>query len=142
VLAEAPADSVAALTAFGSWVGLAFQLVDDVLGIWGDPAVTGKPLHSDLRSRKASLPVAWAIGRGGATGAAVAKWLASAASDTEDTLREVAELLAGAGARDWAREQAARHAGQAAAALDGLAGDQRAVAELRGLAEFIVGRDQ
>ena len=45
-------------------LGLAFQLVDDLLGIWGDPAVTGKPVHSDLRSRKKSLPVVAALTSG------------------------------------------------------------------------------
>jgi geranylgeranyl diphosphate synthase type I len=42
---------------FGWNLGLAFQLEDDVLGIWGDPAVTGKSAASDLEKRKKSLPV-------------------------------------------------------------------------------------
>ena len=62
VLAGAADDVVDALTTFGSQFGLAFQLVDDVLGIWGDPTVTGKPVYSDLRSRKKSLPVTYALG--------------------------------------------------------------------------------
>ena len=48
---------------YGDHLGLAFQLVDDLLGIWGDPAVTGKPIWSDLRQRKKSLPVASALAR-------------------------------------------------------------------------------
>ena len=63
VLAGAPPPTVEALRTFGAEVGLAFQLVDDVLGIWGDPAVTGKPVLSDLRARKKSLPVAYALGQ-------------------------------------------------------------------------------
>ncbi len=47
--------------AFGERLGLAFQLIDDILGIWGDPAVTGKPAHSDLQARKKSLPVVAAL---------------------------------------------------------------------------------
>ncbi len=39
----------------GRHLGLAFQAVDDVLGIWGDPAVTGKAVHNDLRQGKKSL---------------------------------------------------------------------------------------
>ena len=65
VLAGAPADTVAALEAYGERVGLAFQLEDDLLGIWGDPAVTGKPALADLRARKKSLPVAAALATGG-----------------------------------------------------------------------------
>ena len=48
----------------GERVGLAFQLEDDLLGIWGDPAVTGKPALADLRARKKSLPVAAALATG------------------------------------------------------------------------------
>ena len=44
-------EQVQCLRDFGAHLGLAFQHVDDLLGIWGDPAVTGKPVYSDLRSR-------------------------------------------------------------------------------------------
>ncbi len=50
---------------FGRHLGLAFQAVDDVLGIWGEPEVTGKPRWSDLRQRKKTLPVVAALDRGG-----------------------------------------------------------------------------
>jgi geranylgeranyl diphosphate synthase type I len=72
VLAGAPADTIAALEAYGERVGLAFQLEDDLLGIWGDPAVTGKPALADLRARKKSLPVAAALATGGPAAAGCA----------------------------------------------------------------------
>ncbi len=67
VLAGAPAAVVDALTSYGEQLGAAFQLVDDLLGIWGDPAVTGKPVlvrparaqevpAGDLRARPAAVP--------------------------------------------------------------------------------------
>lgn len=62
--ARAEAERVDALRQFGRRLGLAFQLVDDLLGIWGDTAVTGKPVGSDLRSRKKSLPVVAALAGG------------------------------------------------------------------------------
>lgn len=46
---------------FGRCLGLAFQIQDDVLGIWGDPAVTGKSAASDLEKRKKSLPVVYGL---------------------------------------------------------------------------------
>ncbi|MDQ2585483.1 family 2 encapsulin nanocompartment cargo protein polyprenyl transferase [Saccharothrix yanglingensis] len=55
------AEQVEHLRAFGAKLGLAFQFVDDLLGIWGDPAVTGKPVYSDLQNRKKSLPVVAAL---------------------------------------------------------------------------------
>jgi geranylgeranyl diphosphate synthase type I len=65
VLAGAPAEAVEALSGFGYHLGLAFQAVDDLLGIWGLPEVTGKPAWSDLRQRKKSVPVAHALSSGG-----------------------------------------------------------------------------
>ncbi len=64
ILAGAPAPTVDALADFGRHLGIAFQAVDDVLGIWGEPSVTGKPVGSDLRQHKKSLPVAIALARG------------------------------------------------------------------------------
>ncbi len=50
---------------FGFHLGLAFQVQDDILGIWGDEAVTGKSTASDLVEGKNSLPVLYALGRHG-----------------------------------------------------------------------------
>src|SRR5947207_538288 len=61
ILAEGPERSIRSLERFGMHLGLAFQAVDDLLGIWGDPAATGKPAAGDLRERKKSLPVAAAL---------------------------------------------------------------------------------
>ena len=64
LLAGAPAPTVDTLADFGRHLGIAFQAVDDVLGIWGEPSVTGKPVGNDLRQHKKSLPVAIALARG------------------------------------------------------------------------------
>ena len=64
-LAGAPDRQVAALERYGMELGLAFQAVDDLLGIWGDPATTGKPAWSDLRQHKKTLPVAAALASAG-----------------------------------------------------------------------------
>lgn len=49
------------LAEFGRSLGLAFQMQDDILGIWGDEAVTGKSAASDILTRKKSLPVVYAL---------------------------------------------------------------------------------
>jgi len=46
---------------FGKHLGLAFQILDDILGIWGEPARTGKSQKDDIRSRKKTLPVLYAM---------------------------------------------------------------------------------
>lgn len=56
-------DLAPALTAYGVPLGIAFQLRDDVLGVFGDPAKTGKPAGDDLREGKRTLVVAETLGR-------------------------------------------------------------------------------
>ena len=46
---------------FGRALGLAFQIQDDYLGIWGDPAITGKPSAGDILDRKKSLPILYGL---------------------------------------------------------------------------------
>ncbi|NIH88597.1 polyprenyl synthetase family protein [Amycolatopsis granulosa] len=140
VLACAPPGVVDALAEFGADLGLAFQLVDDVLGIWGEPSVTGKPVHSDLRARKKSLPVTYALTRGGAPGRELAAWLTGGDTD-DDAVRRAADLVDLAGGRAWALEEAHRRmaAGQRKLTDSGVPGRVRA--ELLALARFIVTRE-
>ncbi len=64
VLAGAGDDVVDALADYGNHLGFAFQAVDDMLGVWGEPAVTGKPVGNDLRLRKKTLPISIANSKG------------------------------------------------------------------------------
>ncbi|GAA0540548.1 geranylgeranyl pyrophosphate synthase [Saccharopolyspora subtropica] len=60
-VAEAGQEALQALRRFGSDIGVAFQLRDDLLGVFGDPAVTGKPAGDDLREGKRTVLVAEAV---------------------------------------------------------------------------------
>jgi len=141
-LAAAPVEVVAALQAYGRELGLAFQLVDDMLGIWGSSPATGKPVFSDLASRKKTLPVTWAVDNGGNAGADLALWLrrgvVTPPSDHE--LRGVAELVERSGARAWARDEAHRRVACAADALAGSPLREPFHRELLELAAFVVER--
>ena len=64
ILAGAPLATVRALRDFGRHLGVAFQAIDDLLGIWGDPATTGKPVGNDIRQRKKSMPIVAALAAG------------------------------------------------------------------------------
>jgi geranylgeranyl diphosphate synthase type I len=139
VLAGAPQAKVAALSTFGAQFGLAFQLVDDVLGIWGDPAVTGKSIHSDLRAKKKSLPVTWALSC--ARGPDVAEWLASPGDPDNDSVAAMARLLADAGARDWALAEAAHRMELAESALSTADLSPAPLADMVSLAKYCVERD-
>jgi len=140
VLAGADAATVDALTAFGQQFGLAFQLVDDVLGIWGDPAVTGKPVHSDLRSRKKSLPVTWALTRDG-YGPRMREFLDCTDEPDPRSLVGVADLLDEAGARRWALDEAGRRMELAEQALSAVDLHPAARADMVALARYVVERD-
>lgn len=59
--AGASDQQVEAAGRFGFELGVAFQLQDDLLGVWGDPKVTGKPARDDVRSRKKALPMMLAL---------------------------------------------------------------------------------
>jgi len=108
-LAGAPRQRVENLRLFGHHLGIAFQLVDDVLGIWGDPALTGKPVCADLRARKKTLPVVAALGADGAAARRFADLYRRPGLLTDDQLAEACELIEQAGGRTWAQQQVDVH---------------------------------
>lgn len=135
------AEQVDDLRVFGEQVGLAFQHVDDLLGIWGDPALTGKPVHSDLRNRKKSLPVVAALCSNSPAGAELARLYQRARPLTDDELTTAADLVDRAGGRAWSQAQADDLMARALARLDEL-GRSPAAAELVDLARLLTRRDR
>jgi geranylgeranyl diphosphate synthase type I len=106
LVAGAPADASEALWRFGRDLGLAFQVQDDVLGIWGDPARTGKAAGNDILRRKKSLPMLYTLNHPEA-GARFAALLA-APDFGAARLDEALALLDEAGARAYAAAQVRR----------------------------------
>lgn len=93
-IADAPAEIFAAYTGYGLPLGEAFQLRDDVLGVFGDPAETGKPAGDDLREGKRTVLVAIATERASTAQASVLhRYLGDPALDARgiESLREVIE---------------------------------------------------
>ncbi|MFD3619547.1 polyprenyl synthetase family protein [Streptomyces sp. NPDC058676] len=136
LLGGAPPATVTALDRAGRHLGVAFQIVDDVLGVWGDPAVTGKPVHGDLRERKKTFPVLAALDSPGpATGRLVA--LLESAEEPE----EAAALIDEAGGRAAALAEARRRVTAVDSALADVPIVSGAAADLRSLLDFLVRRD-
>ncbi|MEV0402165.1 polyprenyl synthetase family protein [Actinoallomurus sp. NPDC050550] len=98
-------ERAARMAVMGRQLGLAFQMTDDLLGIWGDPGVTGKPVSSDLRRGKKTLPVLAALQAGGPASRRLNELLAKPLAD-EDDLDLARDLIEEAGGRDRTREQA------------------------------------
>lgn len=126
---------------FGRMLGLAFQLVDDVLGIWGDPRITGKPAYSDLIRRKKTLPVAAAL----ATDTPAADRLARLYRCGDDFQHtepaELADLVEEAGGRRWAVAEVRRCVDAAAESLAAAHPDPCAAEDLLALARLVADRD-
>ncbi|MFC6012025.1 polyprenyl synthetase family protein [Nocardia lasii] len=132
---DAGPSDIARLQGFGNALGRAFQHADDLLGIWGDPAVHGKPAHSDLRNRKKSLPVVWALRSQTPEARALAELYGRTDDLDEAELAHAAELVEAAGGRDWSRAQIELLHSSAMLALSGLDGDPTAIAGLASLAD-------
>ncbi|GAA2721319.1 polyprenyl synthetase family protein [Actinocorallia aurantiaca] len=130
-------DQVAAFALFGEHLGLAFQHMDDLLGIWGDPAETGKPVYSDLLNRKKSLPVVAALTSG-----------TRAARALHDLYRtpgafdpaEAAALVEAAGGRSWSLDRLTQLRNQALATLRSVSPDPMILSELTTLADLVIDR--
>ncbi len=111
-LGGAQPDVVSTFDRIGRHLGLAFQCVDDILGIWGDPEITGKPVLGDLREGKKSLPILGALA---SKSDAVPELRAALVQPvrSDEWLRHIALLIERAGGRTFTEEQARRHLGQA-----------------------------
>jgi geranylgeranyl diphosphate synthase type I len=134
-------EQVECLGAFGERLGLAFQHVDDLLGIWGDPAVTGKPVYSDLANRKKSLPVAAALHSGTSAGRDLARLYSLDRQLTGDELASAAKLVEAAGGRRWSRLQAEAHLAAALLWLLAAGFEERSAEEMLAVARLIAQRD-
>ena len=131
-------DTLESYRQFGWNLGLAFQMVDDRLGIWGDPAVTGKSAADDIRSRKMTLPVIFALRRSGARLAAL---YGKPATGDEDTAQIVA-ILDETRARDYVQPLAAQYEARARAALAAAAPRPPAGSSLQDLITALTGRQK
>ncbi|HTX62651.1 MAG TPA: polyprenyl synthetase family protein [Acidimicrobiales bacterium] len=140
VLGGADRRTADALGEYGEHLGIAFQAVDDLLGVWGDPAVTGKPVGADLLARKKALPVAVAFERGGE----VADELAAIFSGPPDAaeVERATQLLARAGVRDEVSAIAEHHLRAALEALDRAQLEDEPKEELVDIARYVTARDR
>jgi geranylgeranyl diphosphate synthase type I len=140
--AGADAPTVDALGTFGRRLGLAFQIEDDILGIWGDPELTGKPRAADLYRRKVSLPVVHALGGAGADELAA---IYERPDPDDASVGRALAILDAAGSRAYCASIAAEHHHAALAALDrldtrGSAEAAAAKSQLRAVAQSLLGR--
>lgn len=128
--------------AFGLNLGMCFQIQDDILGAWGDEQVTGKSAATDIRDRKKTLPVVYALGHPGDPAAARSLAELYARPDDLDPpdVRAALDLLDRLGARRYAEEMAEQYYRLALAALDEAGKENAATSHLRELAASLLRR--
>jgi geranylgeranyl diphosphate synthase, type I len=119
---------------FGKHLGLAFQVRDDYLGIWGDPRETGKPSASDLISKKKTLPLLYALSTSaGSDRALIESILSEPGTASDEQARELLALLTGLGAAEYAAREVDRLTRTALEALASTDPQDPAGEELAGL---------
>jgi geranylgeranyl diphosphate synthase type I len=137
----APHHVVDGLSRYGHDLGMAFQLVDDILGVVGDPAVTGKSSSSDVRAGKRSAPVVAALAAGGDASRRLGELLADGPPKSEQDVLLATKLIEDAGGLDWAATEAKDRLASAIGRLEALNLPAEPAAELIALGRYIVERD-
>ena len=127
---------IARYRGFGWALGLAFQINDDLLGIWGAEQSTGKK-PSDVAHKKKTLPVIYAAEHASPEDRARLLELYTSSDRTAVDVAEIVQILERVGARDYTRDEARRYRDEALAELDA-AGVVQPAARAR-LEEIIVG---
>jgi len=139
VIAGAAEDQVRALFTYGDALGVAFQIVDDLLDYGGSSVAIGKNTGDDFRERKLTLPVIKAVAQADAAERAFWVRVIEKGDQQDGDLDHAMAIMARHGAMEAARADALHFAGQARAALAVLPDDP-----LRGmledLADFVVAR--
>lgn len=91
-------EQISACHEFGRQLGIAFQIQDDILGLWGEEDQTGKPVGSDIRQRKKSLPILVALNQRGELGERL-RGIYSQDDLTDEHVSEACRLIEASGAR-------------------------------------------
>ena len=125
----------------GKALGFIFQVRDDILGVWGEEASTGKPVGADIRRKKNSFPVVYAMSQ--AQGADKRRLLQIYEQDeiADADVDDVLCIMDAVHTRAYAHSLAAEHGEVAVAALTAADLDKRALDEVEDLIEFLLVRE-
>ena len=131
---------VDALRRCGRLLGVAFQARDDLLGIWGETALTGKAVGADIRRKKKSLPVVHAFQHASEEQRRRLQTLYQPPELDDGAVAEVLTIMEGLGAREYVQALAAETRDEAMAQARQARLPDSALAELQGLADFLLYR--
>jgi len=140
LLAGSPIDVVQDLVEMGRDLGRAFQIRDDLLGIWGNGTVTGKPQGSDIRRRKKSLPVSMAFAQACGEDRDLLTEVYFRKEIEDKDVERVIALMERANVRQACEEQVSTHLEQARVRLAALPFSERGIEEMNELIDYLVRR--
>jgi geranylgeranyl diphosphate synthase type I len=140
VLATVNPETIGLFKDFGMSIGTAFQIRDDILGIWGKEKETGKPRGSDIRNKKKTLPIIHAFQEAGEEQLRELKTVYQKERLEEKDVATVLELLEAVGSRAYAEEAARRFEERAFQDLDATGIENEVMEKLRALTTFLVRR--
>ncbi len=128
---------------FGEELGMAFQIQDDILGIWGEQRVTGKSAAADIRERKKTLPILYALQKVDQHRRAeeLQMLYSRPAPLDRPAIDRVLVILDRTGAREYAQEAAKRYTHRALRHLEETGLENAAYSHLRELASSLLGRE-
>ena len=141
VLGGVPNEQQHALREFGFNLGVAFQVVDDLLDCTADETALGKPVGGDLREGKVTLPVIYLLQRGGEEADSLIRTVVADRAVSKDQWRQLVGLLREHRTPDLAYAKATEYATRAKAALDVFPVSRERDA-LKALADFVLARDR
>lgn len=142
VWADAPEPTVTALSDFGLPLGVAFQIRDDIMGVFGDPEQTGKPAGDDVREGKYTFLIDYAYAADNPSTNALLDRTLGNPDLTSSDVDEVRESIQGTGALERAEQEVEQHLTEALAALDRADLDPQAAEVLAQLAQAAAHRAQ
>lgn len=141
LLADGDESAVRAFASFGDGLGRAFQIRDDYLGIWGDEATLGKATGNDIRRRKKSYPVVFALERAAGAALEELKRIYGQTELGEDDVQRVLAILDEVGARGQSQAITEAAANRALDALAPVTLPDWARAEAEELVDFLARRE-
>lgn len=131
------------LSEYGKYVGTAFQVQDDILGLFGNPAVTGKSAGNDVREGKKTLLLQHAYANASATDKMFLEQ-AAGADLSEKEVQRVKKIVESTGSLDYSKKMAREMVDKGKAALEPLKGkvQEKYLNYLEDIAEFVILRDR
>lgn len=136
------AATVAAFRKSGEALGLIFQVRDDVLGVWGDEASTGKPVGADIRRKKNSFPVVYAMSQAkDADRQRLLDIYNNSDEMVEADVEDVLHIMDAVNTRDYAHTLAAEHGEIAVRALSAVELDRQSLGQVEDLIDFLLVRE-